>query len=107
MDTESAIDLAYMSPAQIRYVESELVAAKQTAEWTVAYGHRPLYCSNHGGQDIPKGNAVLRKAIETQLFDNEVDLVIQAHVHDYERSFPVYQEKLVSTNYTSKDPLFG
>lgn len=49
MDTESPLDVAYMSPAQVRWHEQELAAAKN-AEWVVAYGHRPLYCSNHGGQ---------------------------------------------------------
>ena len=69
--------------------------------WKIAYGHRPLYCSNHGGQDIPHGNKVLRDAIEDVLYTNKVDLVIQAHEHDYERSLPVYKTNVQSMNYTN------
>jgi 3',5'-cyclic AMP phosphodiesterase CpdA len=101
MDTESSLDVAFMSAAQIRWLEKELAVARNKSSWVVAYGHRPLYCSNRGGQDIPQGNTYLRKAIEQQLYDNRVDLVIQAHVHDYERTYPVFQEKMLSMNYTN------
>lgn len=37
-------------------------------------GHRPLYCSTHGGNDIPGGNAVLKKAVEDVLMNNHVSM---------------------------------
>jgi hypothetical protein len=101
MDTESWYDRAHMSKEQVSWIDRELKSTKSSPRWTVAYGHRPLYCSNHGGQDIPRGNTVLRKAVEDVLVANSVDLVIQAHEHDYERTFPVYQSQAVSTNYSN------
>ena len=65
------------------------------------YGHRPLYCSNVGGNDVPKGNVVLRKAIEATLQAGAADLVIQGHVHDYERTWPVFNEVAMATNYSN------
>ncbi len=80
-------------------MEAELAAAAKAARWVVAYGHRPLYCSSHGGQDIPKGNVVLRAAIEDQLYHSAVDLVIQvseaARLQDERGKAQWYQDSLV------------
>jgi len=64
-------------------------------------GHRPLYCSNHGGQDVPHGNGVLRSQIEATLLTHRVDLVLQAHEHDYERSWPTANGQPTQANYTA------
>ena len=105
MDTETWYDRARISKTQAKWIENELVTAAANdvnkLRWKIAYGHRPLYCSNHGGQDIPHGNKVLRDAIEDVLYTNKVDLVIQAHEHDYERSLPVYKTNVQSMNYTN------
>eukprot|EP00943_MAST-04B_sp_MAST-4B-sp1_P004422 g4422.t1 len=101
MDTETWYDRARISVTQAQWIEHELVAATDEVRWKIAYGHRPLYCSNHGGQDIPHGNGVLREAIEDVLYKNKVDLVIQAHEHDYERTYPVYKTNVQSFNYTN------
>ena len=42
MDTESPEDLAYMSPEQAAWIKGELADTRDTARWTVVYGHRPL-----------------------------------------------------------------
>jgi len=99
MDTECDLDIAAMKPSQVTWIESELASQKPQSRWLVAYGHRPLYCSNTGGNDIPAGNAVLRKAVEGTLHHGGVDLVIQGHVHDYERTWPVYNGVATATNY--------
>ena len=39
--------------------------------------------------------------IEDVVFQNGVDIVIGAHLHNYERTYPVYQESAVQTNYSS------
>lgn len=113
MDTESWYDRAHMSKEQVSWIDKQLMNASSrrtlkggdedggAARWKIVYGHRPLYCSNHGGQDIPHGNTVLRKAVEQVLVKHKVDLVIQAHEHDYERTYPVYQSKTYGMNYTN------
>eukprot|EP00040_Diaphanoeca_grandis_P026038 m.145161 g.145161 ORF g.145161 m.145161 type:complete len:515 (+) comp30422_c0_seq1:262-1806(+) len=101
MDTESPLDLAHMSKSQVAFIEEELSGTSSAQDaWRIAYGHRPLYCSNHG--KIQDGNWVLRLAVESTLVKNKVDLVIQAHVHDYERTWPVKNNGSTwSTNYTN------
>ena len=51
------------------------------ANWTIVYSHRPFYCSNTGGSDVPKGNVVIRGELEEVLLANKVDLVVSGHVH--------------------------
>jgi hypothetical protein len=72
---------------------------KNSTAWVAAFGHRPFYCSNKGGNDIPQGNQVLRAAAEDILLRGKVDLVVQAHVHDYERSWPIMKGEPTAHNY--------
>jgi hypothetical protein len=58
LDTESPLDFARVDDRQKGWAEADL--AGSSARWTIAAGHRPLYCTNHGGQDIPHGNGVLQ-----------------------------------------------
>lgn len=64
IDTESEADVAYMSPAQLDWLQKDLANNNGPARgpWTIVFGHRPLYCSNHGGQDVPAGNKVLARS---------------------------------------------
>lgn len=95
--------------------------------WIIMYGHRDLYCSNVGGEYIPcyVQAATYRSYIEDLINEHGVDLVVQAHVHgkahslslcppsspptplaltqsvDYERTLPVYNNTVVSTDYNN------
>jgi hypothetical protein len=100
MDTESPLDLAWVSSTQAEWLKHDLAKSKSLSQaWTIVYGHRPLYCSNHGGQDIPDGNKRLQAALEDILLEGQVDLVIQGHVHDYERSWPLRKGSPVARHY--------
>jgi len=115
MNTESVIDKAAMSEAQVVWLRADLAAARErralrngdvgagasVAGFTVAFGHRPFYCSNPGPADIRNGQALLRRKAEDILNEGGVDLVLQAHVHDYERTLPVRNGAPTATNYTS------
>ena len=74
--------------------------ASSAPRWTIALGHRPLYCSQTHGSDIPGGNELLRARVEGILNAGGVDLVVQGHVHDYERSLPVKDGQPTATNYS-------
>merc|ERR1712232_172246 len=102
LNTESPVDLAFMSEAQLKWLAADLAKAGN-ASWKIAYGHRPLYCSNTGGQDIPAGNTFLQLLAEEHFLKASVDLVVQGHVHDYERTLPLKHNKPTSNNYTSPD----
>ena len=105
MDTESALDFAQITAPQLAWLKGVLPPQSSSAptrpRWTMAYGHRPLYCSQTGGQDIPGGNKVLQGRVEATLDDGGVDIVVQGHVHDYERSLPMRNGQPVAMNYSS------
>jgi hypothetical protein len=111
MNTEAALDFAYIAPEQARWIEADLArhAARPAAErpeWLIAAGHRPFYCSNTGGQDVKFGPARLRSQAEALLAPTaagsvHVDLVHTGHTHDYERSFPVRDGVPTANNYSA------
>jgi acid phosphatase type 7 len=74
--------------AQFQWFKSALAAVDRTkTPWLVVVWHRPYYCSNtahHGEADQ------FKTIYEDLLYQNKVDLVINGHVHAYERTKPVY-----------------
>ncbi|XP_038212389.1 acid phosphatase type 7 isoform X3 [Zerene cesonia] len=68
--------------------------------WIILYGHRPMYCSN--SDDIDCSVEYTRKglplfgafSLEPLLKDYGVDVVIWAHEHSYERTWPLYDQKV-------------
>mmetsp|Transcript_253 Transcript_253/g.750 ORF Transcript_253/g.750 Transcript_253/m.750 type:complete len:505 (+) Transcript_253:57-1571(+) len=101
INTETIVDEGNVNPDQIHWLEEDLLKANQNRDktpWIVAYFHRPLYCSDHGF-DCGDNAKHLRKQLEGLLHGNKVDLVLTGHQHDYERTYPVYDEKVVSTSY--------
>jgi len=104
-NTESILDISHVSHHQREWVEADLAAAKAAraagnASWIIAYGHRPLYLSQTGGQDIPRGPIYLRKKLEALYLGAGVDLVVQGHVHDYQRTWPVANGLPTAKNYS-------
>jgi hypothetical protein len=97
-NTESILDISHVSSAQREWIASDLAAAAN-ASWLVAYGHRPLYCAQSGGQDIPRGPKYLRKRLEGIYHDAKVDLVVAGHVHDYQRTWPLYDGAPTAQHY--------
>uniref|UniRef100_A0A1E1WPL2 Iron/zinc purple acid phosphatase-like C-terminal domain-containing protein n=1 Tax=Pectinophora gossypiella TaxID=13191 RepID=A0A1E1WPL2_PECGO len=73
--------------------------------WIIVYGHRPMYCSNKY-DDCPNrylpnrvGLPVFGCGMEPLLRRYGVDVVIWAHEHSYERTFPLYDEKVYNGSY--------
>ncbi len=89
---------------QLRWLTADLEAASKqraTTPWIVAGGHRPLYCSNHDKTQCKTFASLLRSKAEGTFNANGVDLVIQAHMHGYERSWPLKDGVVVAQNYTN------
>ncbi|KAL9655932.1 hypothetical protein ABK040_007553 [Willaertia magna] len=66
----------------------------------ITLGHRPIYSTdkNYANEN---GNAIgetkyIKAAFEELFYKNHVDLYIAGHVHTYERTYPVYKEKVES-----------
>lgn len=77
---------------------------RSAVPWIVAMGHRPMYCST---EDITEDcrrerRPLVRSALEELFFEAGVDLIISGHIHDYERTWPVYKKGVVQYNY--KEP---
>eukprot|EP01090_Pellita_catalonica_P014122 TRINITY_DN3520_c0_g1_i1.p1 TRINITY_DN3520_c0_g1~~TRINITY_DN3520_c0_g1_i1.p1 ORF type:complete len:286 (+),score=41.25 TRINITY_DN3520_c0_g1_i1:593-1450(+) len=109
-DTESEIDtpMLPMNETELEWLEKDLAAISQQRDrypWVIVMNHRPFYCSGHGGMgpgphpDCNYWAEYLRQYFEPLFHKYKVDLVMQAHVHNYERSYPVYQGKVTSKSY--------
>ena len=77
---------------QYNFIKNDLQQASldPNIQWIIVTMHKPIYTSPNGcSASACEGNKNLRDTYHP-LFDNYgVDLVLQAHVHSYQRSFPV------------------
>jgi hypothetical protein len=78
--------------AQYNFVENDLktAAANPNIKWIIVNYHRVMYTSpNTCSASTCQGSSSLRDAYHP-LFDKyRVDLVLQGHVHNYQRTFPL------------------
>jgi len=99
---------------QYAWVQKDLEDARNRGvDWIIVYGHRPMYCSNVGGDDCSKDATDLREGInktygmEDLLKKYNVDLYFCGHEHSYERTFPVYKgEPDIQSNNTYINPKY-
>ncbi|XP_033754057.1 acid phosphatase type 7-like isoform X2 [Pecten maximus] len=90
--------------AQRNWLMADLKQAndnRRNCPWVIAYGHRPMYCSNTDEDDCTKGASKVREGLEDLFFDYGVDVVLQAHEHSYERLWPQYKGVVLAKNYTN------
>ncbi|XP_067052534.1 acid phosphatase type 7-like isoform X3 [Acropora muricata] len=69
--------------------------------WIIAFGHRPMYCSNIDNHDCTTLHSVVRKSLEPLFFQYGVDIIIQAHEHSYERLWPVFNGTVTDHSYNN------
>lgn len=89
--------------AQYEWLVNDLKIANQNRDaqpWIVLFGHRPLYCSTDS-TSCSKEAPYFRELIENVLNQYHVDIVIQAHKHNYERTYPVFRNNVQSTSYVN------
>uniref|UniRef100_A0A2A4JZY1 Purple acid phosphatase n=1 Tax=Heliothis virescens TaxID=7102 RepID=A0A2A4JZY1_HELVI len=87
---------------QYDWVKSDLEKAnlpenRLERPWIVMFGHRPMYCSNIDpdcDSELTRFGIDGKWALEPFLKDYGVDLVIWAHDHSYERTYPLYDGKV-------------
>ncbi len=88
---------------QYKFVKNDLEKASENEniDWIVVFGYRPLYSSESEHQ----GNEDLR-TVYHPLFDKYgVDLVLNAHNHNYQRTYPIeyndgksFKPKIINTD---------
>ena len=95
--------------SQYAWFESDLEDANENREsvpWIIVFAHRPMYSSNGDG-DGHGSEIEFREAMESLLFDYNVDLAIWGHDHHYERTHPVFEEQVYANNTGSyEDPYY-
>jgi hypothetical protein len=88
--------------AQAAWLASDLAAVNRSATpWVIACLHRPFYCSNANSWCGP-ADAVpnpVRAALEPLFLAGGVDIVLAAHEHSVELTWPVAQGRATQFNY--------
>ena len=105
LDSETPYDTAKFGAAQRAWMGDELGAAdgrRSERPWSIAHFHRPLYCSNNH-EDCFEFAPVLRREAEATFVSSRVDLVLNGHVHDYERTFPTANSTATQHAYDYSD----
>ena len=72
---------------QMLWLEQDLITAVENRErvpWLVLSLHRPMYCSDDGTGFLNS----FQQALEPLVLKYDVDLVLQGHMHAYERIHP-------------------
>eukprot|EP00667_Euglena_gracilis_P011568 EG_transcript_11834 len=76
---------------QHEFLAKDLAAVdRAVTPWLLVCFHAPWYHSNKHHVDEPE-EAGMQAAMEELLYRHEVDLVFSGHVHNYERTHPVYR----------------
>jgi len=89
LNSETAIDTADFHELEIQFLKKTLENTNRLeTPFVVVHFHRPLYCSN---DDECYTKALrLRKKAEDILYSNHIDLVLNGHIHSYERTLNIY-----------------
>jgi len=101
-NTETEIDTADITQAQLNWLKQDLDKAnanRKAQPWIVAYGHRPLYCTNNNKMNCESFAGLLRLKAETLFASAKVDLIMAGHQHDYERTYPLFMSKKIGSSY--------
>eukprot|EP00455_Lapot_gusevi_P032578 TRINITY_DN3551_c0_g1_i6.p1 TRINITY_DN3551_c0_g1~~TRINITY_DN3551_c0_g1_i6.p1 ORF type:complete len:511 (-),score=113.06 TRINITY_DN3551_c0_g1_i6:90-1421(-) len=98
MSTESPINTALIEPPQLAWIKEQI--STHPLPFTIVMGHRPLYCSSPG-EDCDQDALYLRGLLEQSFLNSHVDVVLTAHVHNYERTVPVFNGQVISNETTT------
>eukprot|EP00057_Strongylocentrotus_purpuratus_P016056 XP_011670530.1 PREDICTED: iron/zinc purple acid phosphatase-like protein isoform X1 [Strongylocentrotus purpuratus] len=96
----------YLQRSQIEWLRDDLQRANKERAirpWIIAFGHRPMYCSNADRDDCTKEESRVRTGLEDLFYDFGTDLIIEAHEHSYERFWPMYRGEVTAKHY--KNPV--
>jgi len=76
--------------AQYKWIEEDLKKVNRTTTpWLIFAGHRPMYSSAHR----TAMQSHLRDEMEDLLHKYKVDVALWGHVHNYERTCPVFKDE--------------
>eukprot|EP01083_Nonionella_stella_P022566 62410_1 len=79
--------------AQYEFMANDLKshANNKDIKWRILYGHKPIYCSTNDYYDCAQnGPRYIEPVIEPLLKEYQFDLYFAGHLHNYERTYSVY-----------------
>jgi len=82
-----------MGHQQLAFIQADLQAAitnRKNRPWIIAYGHRPMYCSDDDDDACTKNQNSWKNDLEKLFMDYKVDVVLEAHQHSFEMLYPIY-----------------
>ena len=108
---------------QYEWIVQDLAKAqsnRQQQPWIVVFAHRPMYCTNIVDDWSVEKSDCAGKAADLRdgvAFDGgsrqygleklfrrfQVDAYFSGHMHNYERSYPVYRQQRVNTHYRDNE----
>lgn len=94
---EDGRNMADTLSAQVNWLKKDLAANEQM--WTVVYFHHPPFSKGTHNSDIETDLTAIRLNLVKVLNDYKVDLVLNGHSHNYERSY-------FMSNFRGKDEEF-
>lgn len=81
---------------QYEFVKTDLERASNDpiVDWIIVFLHKPFYSSPNTGHSNTGRDPTLLRNTYHELFDKyKVDIVLQSHVHSYQRSLPISYNK--------------
>lgn len=105
--TEAFLTETDMLPDMLPYIKNVLNRSaedKQKYPWMIVFGHRPMYCVCDSSDPACTTEATtLKYYLESMFKQYDVDIYVNGHVHNYQRTRPVYQGQVTSyyDGYTS------
>ncbi|KAL9551708.1 hypothetical protein PS6_004876 [Mucor atramentarius] len=96
----------------LQWLENDLIKANRRrakVPWIIVIGHRPLYCSILSNPDCKENAEILRfghskqQGLESLLVKYNVDI---GHKHNYERTFPVRNDTVLTKSYHNAPSFF-
>jgi predicted phosphodiesterase len=100
-----ATEISYSSgSSQNVFVKNDLAtaAANPNIDWIIVYFHKPMYSSPSSCSSC-SGESSLRDIYHPIFNQYGVDLVLEGHTHDYQRSFPIKFNSNSKSNPTITD----
>eukprot|EP00035_Acanthoeca_spectabilis_P036634 m.40761 g.40761 ORF g.40761 m.40761 type:complete len:281 (-) comp8126_c0_seq2:25-867(-) len=89
--------------AQVQWLAQDLGRVdRSVTPWVVVFGHKALYCSTDDYYDCEvNGPLHIAPSIEPLLHQHRVDLYLTGHVHNYERTYPVFNGTVTAKSYAN------
>ena len=100
LNSESHMDVSLISQDQLTWLKSALIEAQRTRDrhpWLFVMLHRPLYCTSTRHTECGTFAEWLRDWLEELFHEYKVDVVVTAHMHNYERTTPLYKGLVQAT----------